>query len=176
MKISYSLLPLFFFTILSNTLYSQNKTQEKLNADASPIIKKATVYVVSMTKESKNIFSYEERFMSGGLRTEGKIKSEKKRKRVGHWVTYYESGNIDHEGAYVNNKKHGMWKWYFESGKVAAIEEYKSGKRISTAFYNENGDQVNLKQLENMHTPPQGMESFYKFIQQKSHYLTEATK
>lgn len=177
MKTSYqSVLCIFFFIILSNTLYSQSKAHGNLNSNTPPIVKKATVYVVALIKETKNIYAYEERFMSGGLRTEGKVKSEKKRKRFGHWITYYDSGNIDHEGEYVKNKKNGIWKWYFESGKVAAIEVYKSGKRVSTTFYNESGDQVNLEQVRNVPTPPQGMENFYKFIEQKSRYLTEATK
>lgn len=149
MKIS-SAFVLFLFTLISNIAYSQEEPQKNLNT------KRSTVYVVSLIKESKDVYLYEEHFMSGGLRTKGKIKSEKKRKKFGHWMTYYENRNISQEGEYVNNKKNGTWKWYFESGKVAAIEAYKSGKRISCTFYNENGEQISQEQAEKAPIPPHG--------------------
>jgi len=37
---------------------------------------------------------------------------------------YYENGNLDSHGNYLNGKKVGVWKYYDESGKLIKSEKF----------------------------------------------------
>jgi antitoxin component YwqK of YwqJK toxin-antitoxin module len=63
---------------------------------------------------------------------------------------YYESGKLMKEWNYKDNKLNGITKWYFENGKLMRQFNYKDGKRegISKKFY-ENGGIWSIKTYKN---------------------------
>lgn len=57
--------------------------------------------------------------------------------KTGHWLYYYENGNLMTEASFKNNKKSGKWKTYNQKGKVIVYMKYKRGKRIEGFFWTE---------------------------------------
>jgi antitoxin component YwqK of YwqJK toxin-antitoxin module len=49
----------------------------------------------------------------------------------GMWISYYESGQKNVEGAYKNGVKDGLWNFYDQSGKVYFIEKWNNGVKAN---------------------------------------------
>ena len=45
----------------------------------------------------------------------------------GKWTLYYENGQVNAEGNYVNGKKDGTWTWYDMQGKKTDEQVYQNG-------------------------------------------------
>ena len=61
--------------------------------------------------------------------------------RVGEWTFWYESGQKESEGRYVDHQKDGPWTFYHENGKKDAEGEYKEGQREGEwTAWNETGE------------------------------------
>jgi len=61
--------------------------------------------------------------------------------RHGKWNWYYESGEVEEEGHYVDGEKEGKWVEYYESGEVKAEANYVDGKREDKwVWYYESGE------------------------------------
>ena len=58
----------------------------------------------------------------------------------GPYKTYYENGQIEHEGIYEDGKAHGIWKSYYENGQLKSEGIYEDDKAygIFKSYY-ENG-------------------------------------
>lgn len=57
------------------------------------------------------------------------------RKRIGHWVRYYENGILMGEANFNNDKKDGDWKIYDTNGKLNVYIKYKHGKKKTLITY-----------------------------------------
>ncbi|MCB0760020.1 MAG: hypothetical protein KDC12_00760 [Flavobacteriales bacterium] len=56
---------------------------------------------------------------------------------------YYDNGQLDYSGSYLNGKEHGEWKYYWENGNIKSIEYYERGLENGTMYdYNENGQPI----------------------------------
>ena len=63
---------------------------------------------------------------SGKLRAEGEYKDGA---RFGPWTFYYETGEIEQKGKYVEGGLvNGNWKWYYKSGKILREEDFRRGR------------------------------------------------
>ena len=60
--------------------------------------------------------------------------------KQGNWKFFWENGNLQMEGYYVNNKKHGFFKYYNEEGVFQQIEKWANNILIE--------DAVETKKLE----------------------------
>jgi len=126
---------------------------------------KATFYR-KIKKSDKNAWSVNDFFLSGQIQMSGTYKSKRLKKRQGHFIYYYENGQKESEGDFINNKKEGEWNYwyktgiidkkgnylkskydkewqfYFESGQISAKENYNKGKLVDLQFWNEDGSKV----------------------------------
>lgn len=53
--------------------------------------------------------------------------------KQGNWKFFWDNGNLQLEGTYVNNKKHGFFKSYDEEGNFLTVEKYENDKLIEDA-------------------------------------------
>lgn len=51
--------------------------------------------------------------------------------------TYYESGELNSMGNFVNGMREGISKSYYKSGKYRYIDTFKNGHRINRKTYDE---------------------------------------
>lgn len=136
------------------------------------------IYVDSLWKEvpnenatfyrklTKNAWLVNDFYLSGQIQMSGTYKSKRLKKKQGHFIYYYENGQKESEGDFINNKKEGEWNYwyktgkidkkgnyvknkydkewqfYFESGQISAKENYNKGKLVDHQFWNEDGSKV----------------------------------
>jgi antitoxin component YwqK of YwqJK toxin-antitoxin module len=55
---------------------------------------------------------------------------------------YYESGILQGEAPYKNDKENGIEKLYYESGKLKTETPYTNGNAGVTINYDENGNEI----------------------------------
>jgi antitoxin component YwqK of YwqJK toxin-antitoxin module len=54
---------------------------------------------------------------------------------------FYENGNLDYEGEYLDGVEHGYWTYYWENGQMKSQEFYVNGLEEGTMFdYDKNGE------------------------------------
>ena len=80
------------------------------------------------------------------LRSIGNVKGNK---RDGVWTFYFENGNKQAEGGFINDIQHGEHTIYHENGNIYYKGSYENGKRIGVwTFYNEKGQEVGSKNFD----------------------------
>jgi antitoxin component YwqK of YwqJK toxin-antitoxin module len=62
---------------------------------------------------------------NGKVQSEGKISGQMGQE--GKWILYYENGQVNAEGNYINGKKDGVWTWYDVKGKKTDEQTYQNG-------------------------------------------------
>ena len=76
-------------------------------------------------------------YESGQLQAEEIYKDDK---REGPYKRYYESGQLEAEGTYKDGKLEGPYKWYYESGELKEEGTYKDEKLEGKfSIYRKNG-------------------------------------
>ena len=64
----------------------------------------------------------------------------KAKKRDGHWIYYYQNGNIWSEGFFKEGKSDGKRITHYETGKIFYEGYYNKDRRVGIwKFYDENG-------------------------------------
>lgn len=64
-------------------------------------------------------------------------------RRTGLWKFYNTSSKVEQTGYYNNGRPDGLWKWYYDNGVILREEEYFQGQRDGAyAEYSETGDIV----------------------------------
>jgi len=66
----------------------------------------------------------------------------------GTYEEYWENGNLAEKGDFSDNKKIGTWQFFHSNGKQSCEVEYKKGKFIKAAFYDEEGVKLSKKVYE----------------------------
>ncbi len=66
----------------------------------------------------------------------------------GSYESYWENGNMSYKGEFSDNKRHGTWEFFHSSGKKSCEVEYKKGKFIKAAFFDEEGNKLSKKVYE----------------------------
>jgi hypothetical protein len=60
-------------------------------------------------------------------------------RKQGYWEEYYDNGQLDTKGNYINDEKDGYWEWYYSNGDPECKGSYKNGKGEGTwRFYDKN--------------------------------------
>ena len=81
-----------------------------------------------------------------GLRSEGVLKNNK---REGRWVFYFENGNKQAEGNFVNDVQNGDHVVYHENGALYYQGVYENGKRVGEwLFFDEHGRKIASKSFD----------------------------
>jgi len=66
-------------------------------------------------------------YMIGIKQWEGYLISDEPDSSHGKCIYYYENGNIESAGRYVNNQEHGVWRYWTEDGRMISKEKFKFG-------------------------------------------------
>jgi len=151
-----ALLLLFRLSYGQDTLYLDNsfKNASKANATYFEIIKPI-------------IDGFEDKLYTAQkvLLSDVSYKDKDLKVRNGLATNYYENGNKDSEGSYINNKRVGTWKFYFDSGKISAIAEFKNDKSVKESYYDILGKPVKDSTIA-FHEPTfnGGIQAVYKYV------------
>ncbi|MDD2623076.1 MAG: hypothetical protein WC142_04950 [Bacteroidales bacterium] len=117
---------------------TQNKTESKIIEtweDGKP--KKIEEYIIQkdgsklLYKETM-FFDKEQKFIEGTY--------NKKKERNGKWTSWFENGNKNSQGTYVDGKEHGKYTVWYPNGQIHYIGKYHHGQKSGKwKFYNEEG-------------------------------------
>ena len=80
---------------------------------------------------------------------------------------YYDNGNKDSEGIYLNNKREGNWKFYFYGGQLSCIAEFNNDDATKESYFDANGNPLK-DTIPQEHEPTfnGGVQALYKYISQ----------
>ena len=70
---------------------------------------------------------YITRYESGQIESEEYYKNDR---RVGTWTTWFENGNISTQGSYIDGSKDGEWKEFFMDGRLAYTRSWEDGFQL----------------------------------------------
>jgi len=89
----------------------------------------------------KDAWGVRDYFKSGKLQMTGTYKSKKFTARQGHFVYYFESGQKQSEGKYLNDKHEGRWTYWFENGNIKSEGSYIAGNLEGEwTYWHETGE------------------------------------
>lgn len=81
-----------------------------------------------------------EYFEEGNIQAEGNFLNDKKN---GRWTYYHKNGKIQQTGSYINGNLTGLWKWFHENGSLLMEETFILGLEDGESIeYNEHGDTI----------------------------------
>ncbi|MEM7515210.1 MAG: TonB family protein [Bacteroidota bacterium] len=122
-------------------------------------------------KMKKHIGEFIWYFENGNVNQKGRFVNNEKE---GEWNWYFENGNIDRKGSYVKNERQGEWKWYFENGQASSIEEYIEGERVKAQFFNQEGKEISQEEGEYNPGSPSRKDSLSYLLETLGTYPEEA--
>jgi antitoxin component YwqK of YwqJK toxin-antitoxin module len=95
--------------------------------------------------EPKGIWNYWTYYSNGQLNTKKTI-DEDTGFEIGDYESYYENGDLQEKGKYVNNKRDGEWYFYidFKKNQYLSLQHTKQGK-YKVIF--KNGEAIKLKDV-----------------------------
>jgi antitoxin component YwqK of YwqJK toxin-antitoxin module len=135
-----------------NYLYNQvSSTSYYYYADGKEILNypsgnKKSEINYSANKKNGEYFEW---FENGQINTNGKFINDNE---IGTWVTYYETGKIKSQGDYKDNSMYGIWNYFNEDGTIEFVEEYKNGslesKKSKVDIEKENSQKESLTNLK----------------------------
>ena len=71
-------------------------------------------------------------------------------KKNGIWEKYHSNGKLKSKGVYNNNVKDGLWEEYYENEKLKEVGSYKDGKEIGEwKYYDEEGKLLFTENYDN---------------------------
>jgi hypothetical protein len=60
--------------------------------------------------------------------------------KTGYWEEYWDNGDLERKGSYINGLMDGMWEIYYIDGELYSRGPYKDGERNGEWFYYNNYD------------------------------------
>lgn len=66
-------------------------------------------------------------------------------KKDGRWTEFFENGSMSAEAFFVDDKKDSVHKTYYENGVVASIEKYNVGKKVGQWEYYDTSGKLDHK-------------------------------
>jgi antitoxin component YwqK of YwqJK toxin-antitoxin module len=73
------------------------------------------------------------------MRSLGKNRKDRNGLKQGLWEEYWDNGNLQSKGSYVNGLKEGYWE-YYEDGNLISKGLYKEGNKEGIwEYYNKDG-------------------------------------
>jgi len=118
----------FLFLSIHKVLFSQDTLIIYYNKNWVEISDKnqASFYRKAF-KDSNNIWTAYDYYISNKLQMSGKYKSKKLIEKNGHFIYYYENGKKKIEGDYLNDKQEGEWITWYENGQQESKGKFKHG-------------------------------------------------
>ncbi|RYZ29117.1 MAG: hypothetical protein EOO10_07335 [Chitinophagaceae bacterium] len=90
-------------------------------------------------------------------------------------VSWYEEGVLASAGFWMQDTiKKGRWKYYHKNGAIMATEDYRNGKLIASACYDENSVKLDsLACIEKEAEPAGGLQEWNRYIEYNLQSLIE---
>lgn len=131
------------FFVLAGCKHKINQQVVESYADGLP---KVTEEVV-ISNEGDTVMTRETYFFPGEKKYMEK-QFNSKGQPDGVWVSWYENGNKNSQGTYVNGKWHGVYRVWYPNGNLRYTGEYDNGVRVGVwKFYDSTGTLVNKEDL-----------------------------
>jgi TonB family protein len=105
---------------------SQDTLLIYLDSQWKEVTKEKATFYRKVIKKDKKTWVVNDFFLNGQIQMSGTYNSKTLKEKQGYFVYYYENGQKEHEGNYVNNKKEGEWKFWSQTGEVRMIGSYDS--------------------------------------------------
>lgn len=72
-------------------------------------------------------------------------------------VSWHKNGAVSSAGYWVNDTaRNGRWKYFYDNGNLIATEDYRAGKMIGCACYDEKGQKLDSADCVEKEAAPQG--------------------
>jgi len=95
--------------------------------------------------------------------------------RQGKTYEYYESGKLEYDIDYSDNRLNGFVKGYFENGNKRRIDYYKNDTLVEGKCFTDNGQDTSYYIFrKNASYKGQNIEGFRRFVARKVKYPTDA--
>lgn len=103
----------------------------------------------------------------------------KEGKRHGKMQTWFDNGNKNTEGIYLNGKREGVWKVYYYNGTLAGKGILKNDSIIKSTYYNNKGEKIDdftnvIK--EKKPTFKEGNDKYYKQLKKLTSKISYKVK
>jgi uncharacterized protein len=92
------------------TIYYDKDWKEISNKYDASFYRKAFV-------DSNKIWTVHDYYISGNIQMIGAYESNKLEDKQGHYIYFYENGQKESEGNYLDNKRDGVWSYWYENGQ-----------------------------------------------------------
>ena len=46
----------------------------------------------------------------------------------GLWEGFYENGQLEYRGNYIDGEPDGLWEWFYEDGRLIETKTYRNGE------------------------------------------------
>lgn len=164
----------FVVMIVTQLLYGQDTIRAFFDKNWEKTTEENAMYYRKAFEGKAGRWIAKDFYMSGKIQMIGQFQTRKLKVREADFTFYYENGQVEMEGIYVDGNKEADWpKWYsdgtlwqernYEEGKLHGEykEFYKSGKLQGEGIYKhgkfdqdwkwyfENGQQSSFEQYEN---------------------------
>jgi TonB family protein len=142
------LLP-FLFVLFSFNSFSQDTIFIDQNYYETTDISNAAYYVLKEKSATNPDAGYERRyFPSGQIKLEQYYSSFKERTLEGKRRMWRKDGSLWTENKYVEGKLHGHWISYWENGQLKRKDIYRNGKLKKKNVWDKDGNEVKWYPME----------------------------
>lgn len=130
---------------ISQTGKAQDTIVKYYNDNWKKVSQEKAKYYRKSFENNEGTWSGLDYFLNGQIKMSGTYKKKKLKKKIGVFVSYYESGMKRSEGEFINNKHDGEWKWYHKNGQISSRERYVEDELKHIEYWNEDGSKVKGK-------------------------------
>lgn len=107
----------------------------------------STYYTI--ISQRNGLFYKREYYLTDTLKMKGSYSSLAPISREGRFTYYFENGQIESIGEYIDNKKDGEYICYYSSGKIDYRGAYIKGKEVGEFLYYYNDTTHEIRRKEN---------------------------
>lgn len=109
----------FILVMSAHSVFAQDTVTTYYDKDWNRVQSKMVAnYYRKAFVDKNNAWSVCDYYMNHQIQMTGTYKSRNSEIRHGHFIYYYENGNKQSEGEYLNDKKTGIWSGWYESGEL----------------------------------------------------------
>jgi antitoxin component YwqK of YwqJK toxin-antitoxin module len=135
------ILGFMIFLAAANTLPAQDTLIFYYDKDWNDIPDKEEAEYYRKAFPDQGAWAVRDYFMSGKLQMTGTYKSKNFNSRQGHFVYYFENGQKQSEGEYMNDKHEGRWTYWYENGNKKSEGNCTAGNLEGEwTYWHESGE------------------------------------
>lgn len=117
------------FLFISINVYSQDKIISYYDINWKETKRKNASFYREAFKDN-DLWHVNDYYISGKLQMSGTYIDDSLKVKDGEFKFYFENGNVESEGKFVNNNYVGIWKWFFDNSNLRLTGEYnQDGKK-----------------------------------------------